>query len=720
MKQKNLFRLRLVLFLLLSPIVVMAATIKGVVTDKSTKEPLIGAAIKIEGTTIGAVTDFDGNYVLPNFKTGTYNLEVRYVGYRPQIIKGIKINGNTPLILNIQLECETVKLEGAVIVARKNRASERVLVAERKLSTTAVENMGAKEMNLKGISNVKDGVKKMTGISFERSGQVVVRGLGDRYSATTLNGLPIASPNPDNKLIPLDLFPTSTIQNVTVSKVYSASNYADYSGAHIDIATRENIGRDYFSVSLNLGGQLNTVFQDFYTSNKRSSGMLGTHNINDNIKQLPTAYNNNEWDKYIKSNDPFGTSFSIRRRKALPNLGGSLSFGKTWNFANNNKLNFLFSGTAKNEHTTKENAYVARLKSNGDPLNEFTYDSYTQKLNIAALTSLGYTFNEEDRIQYTFFYARNALDNYKRREGQDAEQLQLVGSNSTYHVYTLFNNQLSGHHKLNERWTLDWKGSYGMTSSNEPDRRQVMFRRLDDGKLHFFSFNSGTMRYFGELKEEEAVSDVKMSYRLGEKNKINFGASYKKKKRDYTSVAFFYDMNAYRQVAFEDDAIYNVDDYLNRNQIANGNVKISKYFQPYQSYSAGTEIAAGFIETDYNLGNRILLNLGVRFENVKQWVNYANDGGTKLRSEITASDFFPSLNLKYNVNKQNIFRFSLSRTITRPSFIEMAPFLYSESYGSSEIRGNENLKNAYNYNLDLRYEFFPEKSADLFLSLIHI
>ena len=119
-------------------------------------------------------------------------------------------------------------------------------------------------MSIKGISNVEEGVKKITGISIASAGQLIVRGLGDRYSTTTLNGLPIASPNPDNKLIPLDIFPASTVQNITVSKVYDASAFADYSGAHIDISTKENVGSDFLSISFNAGGKFNTLGKDFY------------------------------------------------------------------------------------------------------------------------------------------------------------------------------------------------------------------------------------------------------------------------------------------------------------------------------------------------------------------------------------------------------------------------------------------------------------------------
>lgn len=101
-----------------------------------------------------------------------------------------------------------------------------------------------------------------------------MRGLGDRYSTTTLNGLPIASPNPDNKLIPLDLFPASTVKNITVSKVYAAGSFADYSGAHIDISTKENTGSDFFSIGFNVGGRFNTIGKDFYYSDRKGDSSV--------------------------------------------------------------------------------------------------------------------------------------------------------------------------------------------------------------------------------------------------------------------------------------------------------------------------------------------------------------------------------------------------------------------------------------------------------------
>ena len=207
---------------------ITAGVIQGTIIDKQTKEPLTGATVQIAGTTTGTVADVDGNYTL-TLSNGTYTIEVKYIGYKTLRMNEVKVKANATL--NFELEVDAQTLDAVTVVARKNLEGEKALLQERQKATLAIENMGAKEMTLKGISNVQDGVKKITGISIASAGQLIVRGLGDRYSTTTLNGLPIASPNPDNKLIPLDLFPASTVKNITVSKVYAAGAFADYSGA---------------------------------------------------------------------------------------------------------------------------------------------------------------------------------------------------------------------------------------------------------------------------------------------------------------------------------------------------------------------------------------------------------------------------------------------------------------------------------------------------------
>ena len=699
-----------ILFLTLSAMTVVAGTIKGTVTDKQTREPLTGATIQIAGTTQGTVADVDGNYSL-DVNNGTYTLAIKYVGYKDIIINNVKA-GKSDLILNFELESDAQALGEVSVVARKNLEGERALQMERRKATLAIENLGSKEMSLKGIGNVEEGVKKITGISVADAGQLIVRGLGDRYSTTTLNGLPIASPNPDNKLIPLDLFPSSTVQNITVSKVYNAEAFADYSGAHIDINTKENITEDFFNIGFNTGGKFNTLGKDSYRMNRNGS-LFRTSAVDQAALNMPLS----EFDNYVKTRNIFDTSFAVKKKSSLPDFSGNLGFGKNIGIGSQT-LSILASASAGNSFQNMDNAFYKTLEATGSVQDNFAYDSYAQELKLAALGHIGYTLRRHDRIGYTFFYARNATDTYQRREGIDAEDHELTGSNNITHIYSLQNHQLDGVHSFGrrEQWELTWGGSYSKTGSEEPDRRQVMYIKNDNGALSLFKLNrQETMRYFGSLDEEEWNGNLAMRWKWNENNFLKLGVNYKNKSRDYKATRFYYNLNKIDPVITD---IYDTDGFLNQENIADGNVVVQRVMQPKDSYRAGNEIYSGYLLTDFYPVPSLLVNLGVRYEISRQWVDYATDGGDWYaeRRNLDKNDLFPTLNLKYTVNDANSIRFSASRTVTRPSFIEMAPFLYQESYGSAQIRGNNELQNGYNYNFDLRYEHFG-KNGDMMISL---
>ena len=694
--------------------------VKGKIVDLVTGETLIGAAILIEGTTEGAVTDLDGAYILP-LDPGSYDLSVSYIGYKPLSLD-VTINSDgsgtvetedpTSLEygengLTIYLEPDNEALMDAVVTARKNLESLQALQNERIASGFAIENMGAREMSIKGISNAQESVAKLSGISIAGAGQLIVRGLGDRYSTTTLNGLPIASPNPDNKLIPLDIFPSSTIQNITVSKVYEASSFADYSGAHVDISTKEGAdSEDFFNLSFSSGGYFHTLAGDFYRMDGRS--LFLTPRLDPAVREMSSS----EFEDYSRSRDIFGTSFRTYGRKALPDLNGGIGLGKNFKLGGQT-LSVLASASIKTGDEIMTNAFYRTYEasSEGNIKSDYNYDSYKQKIDIAALADIDYTLRESDNIGFTAFFARNASDTHLDRRGFDyQETYDLVGSNQVTHIYTLQNYQISGHHDLG-LWDIDWGASYSITSSDEPDRRQVMYRRGADGQLRFFDLNQQeTQRYFGSLDENELVADIKASYDFGEDDRLRFGLTAKDKTRSFRSTRFYYNL---RKLDEQITDVHNPDEYLNFENVSNGLISIRKNQYARDQYDARNFIGAAFVETDLLFGEKWQLNAGLRFEASRQSVDY-NDDVENLTRQLDAFDLFPAINLRYNIADRSMLRLSLSRTITRPSFVEMAPFLYQESFGGAQIRGNEDLMNGYNYNVDLRYEVFSDSSTDMF------
>ena len=695
--------------------------LRGVVTDMVTGEPLIGAGILIEGTTEGTVTDVDGSYVLA-LPEGTHSLSVSYIGYltvnltvtvNPDGTGTVRASDDTSISMTegglmIYMAPDSEALADAVVTARKNLESLQALQNERIQSGFAIENMGAREMSIKGISNAQESVAKLSGISIASAGQLIVRGLGDRYSTTTLNGLPIASPNPDNKLIPLDIFPASTIQNITVSKVYEASSFADYSGAHVDISTKEGQSENFFNVSFSTGGYFHTLGSSFYRMDGRS--LFTTPRLD------PTAENISygDYPAYSRSHKMFKTTFQTSRRGVRPDLNGSFGWGRNFNVGDQT-LSVLASASIKSGQETKTDAFYRTYEASSEGMmqSNYDYDSYSEKLDIAALVDIDYTLREHDNIGLTAFFARNASDTFLDRQGQDFhEGYDLVGVNQVSHFYMLQNYQLSGHHEIDD-WNIDWGASYSLTSSDEPDRRQVMFSRGDDGSLHFFDLNQQeTQRYFGSLAENELVADIKATWEINDQDRLRFGLTAKDKVRKFRTTRFYYDVKGLDE-SFPYEDRFDMDRYLDFSNVQSGLINITRSQSRRDRYDAENLIGAAFAETDLRLSPKWFLNAGLRFEASRQSVDYNDDVEDKTRN-LDAFDLFPAVNLKYDLTDRSMFRLSLSRTVTRPSFVEMAPFLYQESFGGAQIRGNDELENGYNYNVDLKYEFFSRKNTDMF------
>lgn len=692
--------------LLLIVMFATAADIKGVVKDSETKEPLIGASVQIDGTTVGTITDLDGSFVLNGVK-GETTIVVSYVSY---ITKKLKVNASKDTApIEILLEPDNRQLGEVTVTARKNNETATALLKERQKSSIPIENIGARDLSIKGISDVQEGVKKLTGISVASAGQIIVRGLGDRYSITTLNGMSVASPNPDHKLIPLDLFPTSTVKNITVSKVYDVASFADYSGAHIDIATKDQSSDNFFEASVSVKGYTNTIGGDFYEMD-RASTLFRNPSIDNNAYNLPLS----DFRQYSRNNRIFNTGFNVERRTAIPAFSGNVSFGRNFRIGSND-LNILASMSVSNGLSSMDNAIYKTLEATGTVVNDFNYDAYINEVKLSGLASVGYSFRESDHIGYNFFYARNASNEYMTRSGHDRDDHQLLGIHDVTHIYTLQNHQLSGFHEFGDAWSLTWKGSYGKTTSEEPDRRQVMYERTSNG-LELFKLNrQETMRYFGDLNESEYLADVSSEYKFGESNKVVFGATYKDKKRSYSATRFYYNLSGINPVI---DDFYRPDDFINAGALAAGDISINRVQQLKDNYEAANRIAAGFISAELYPVNDLMINIGVRYEYSDQYVDYYDDASIARRSTLKNHDFFPALNARYQFRDNNSIRLSFSRTITRPSFIEMTPFLYQESYGGAQIRGNEHLKNGYNWNVDLRYEYITQ-SGDMFSATVY-
>ncbi|WP_187696406.1 TonB-dependent receptor domain-containing protein [Xanthovirga aplysinae] len=715
------------LFFIIGSAIAGSGKISGIVYEEinGKREPLPFVNIIAVGTQTGVTTDFDGNYSL-NLDEGSYELEFSFIGYQAQK-RSITINSGDNITLEVKLEADTKVLEDVVITGKADRQSETVLLLEQKKAAVITQNIGANELSRKGVSDVATGLTKVSGISMVGSRQLFVRGLGDRYNNAQLNGLPIASPDPDLRIIPLDIFPTQIVKNIGINKAFNSQMYADFSGGTFNIETKDYPEEAFLVASAGTSINTNTTFRPF-------------KQMNDTQLKLPSEISSTDLFKPTSGSElPFSTDFSYNTKNAPINSNFSLSAGNTLTLFGQ-EIGFLVAGKLSNNFQYRNGTYK-NLRSDGSPIVSYDFENFGEETKASGLANLYYEINPNHSIQFNSIYLRKTTDNLLENTGFTQDD-RVFTRRSTYRIHQLLNSQLSGKHDElfgNAALNLSWGGSFAIAKSDEPDRRQLVYKKdqMDNGEEGFYFLNRDEAfnhRFFSKLREEELNGRVEVNYDLRKLEnkfplKATLGFQTRKKDRNFSARKFNYDLGPIGKDRVSFEELENT--YLNANDFSDGiitkedNAEVSidliedRILYPYFAY-LDVYATYGAIEIDV-VPEKLNLSMALRSEYANQRIYYKEKSATRddyfQKSQLKGTDFFPALNLKYSLNEKSNLRFSSSKTISRPEFKELAPFFYNPSFGSFETIGNPNLKNGYNYNFDLKYEIFPQDQELLAISI---
>ena len=238
-------------------------TIRGTILDGDNNDPVFGVTVTIEknNTTdpnlatvvTGTMSDLDGKFTVM-VPPGVYNIRFRNMSYQNLLIENVDIKAKGVQVFDeIRLKSSTTKLEEIVISVSKIQNTEESVLQDKKNSTNLKDGISAAAFKKVGDSDAASSMKRVTGVSVQDGKYVYVRGLGDRYNKTILNGMDIPGLDPDKNSLQMDIFPTSLIDNITVHKSFSAELPADFSGGVIDISTKEFPDKKEGSLSLSSG-----------------------------------------------------------------------------------------------------------------------------------------------------------------------------------------------------------------------------------------------------------------------------------------------------------------------------------------------------------------------------------------------------------------------------------------------------------------------------------
>lgn len=216
--------------------------IQGIIVDAETGESLIGANVVIKDETgaplFGTATNLDGQFTL-GVPVGTHTVEISYVTYATKIITDVVIVTKQPTTLNISLPPEGLQADEIVVTAKAEQNSEVSMLAIQQKAPVVTDGISAELMSRSSSSDAGDALKRVTGITVVGGKYVYVRGLGERYSNTQVNGAEMPSPEPNRRVVPMDIFPAGLLENIQVSKTFSPDQPGDFSGGSVQVTTRD-------------------------------------------------------------------------------------------------------------------------------------------------------------------------------------------------------------------------------------------------------------------------------------------------------------------------------------------------------------------------------------------------------------------------------------------------------------------------------------------------
>lgn len=679
--------------------------IKGVLYNQETKTVLADTKFKIEDLGLEAITDNQGNYTI-EVPEDAYEVELTVEGYEK-----VKQSLGELTTLNFFLKPEDIKSEDidlatATITVQRNKAAEANLLNMQKKSTQIVENIGQVEMDRKGISDAAGAVAKMSGVTKqEGTGNVFVRGLGDRYNSTSLNGLPIPSENPGNKNIKLDLFSTDIIEYISMYKTYSSHINADFGGANVDITSKRYDGKGFFQVGLGTSINSNAI------DNKAFKLQDGPNYFGFKTTKIP----NNVLGGYNFENSLNPVS--------KPSIGGSFNLkgGKSFRFSNGSKFGFFAAASFDSNGERLENGVARTVDAHGNGIKDFhNFTSNKYNTNTTGLINLFYDINPNHKLRANSILINNSsqsLNEYTGYVRDINENDNGLVRRGTFERNTLLINQLLGEHKFSERSEFNWGISFNTIKNEMPDRIQNTLRySADDGQYYLANQDASlSHRYFQELKEDELAANLAYSLKFGVdgsayKAKLTVGYQGRYKQRDLEANQFNLKVNK-GDVAVDPN---DMDSFFN--QANYGSHFLISTFDSYngtyrpQVYSGEQTINAGFAELEYHFSDRLMAIVGLRGEHINQLVDWRT-ALSQGKNEFDQFEILPSLAMRYKMNDKNNLRFAASKTYTLPQFKERAMFVYEDV---TEIeRGNPMLYASTNYNADLKWEWFPKQGEIL-------
>ena len=697
--------------------------VTGRVVDAESGRPLVGAQISIPGTSTGVLSGVDGRYTIAIAPAGQASLRATFIGYAPKTVTGLGVEAGAVVPLDIALLPAAVQVEGVTVSAARERGTVGRSLDSQRTSVGVINSTTAQQIARSPDGDAAQAVQRVSGVTVRDGKYVFVRGLGERYTTTSLNGARVPSPEPEKKVVPLDLFPAGLLEEITTTKTFTPDLPGDFSGAQVNLQTRSFPARRLVQYSFGFGynqGALDSEVVRAPSSGLEWLGMAGSG------RALPpglagiTDFSSLQQAQVNEIVRSFRSSWLPQRTSGLPNGSASVSIGGE-DPVFGQRTGYVASATYSRSQDVRRNVQRARAVPGDAAGTPVTYDGFRGSSGQVStlwggLLNLTTFLGGHTKLQLNNTYDRTS-DNEAHSDWGTLEEFAQVDSvrrtSLRYVERSIRSNQLRAEHQLGERQRLDWSLTSSGVTRDEPDRSDIAYgyefaptgERLPLAWLGFIP--EGAKRSYAEL--DESAIDASLDYavdlgRGGQRGTISVGGSYRHVERD--AVSSSYNIRALGLTA-EERALEPVEIY-NGGYTSGSEARLT--IEPNASggsYFARDDVAAAYAMLEYAPATWLRVVGGARVERWRLAMESEPTVGGLVRTRRENTDLLPSLALNFRLSDAQNLRFSAAQTLARPEYRELSPISYREMLGDREMFGDSSLVRTLVRNFDARWEIYP-------------
>lgn len=708
------FYLIIIFASLTSAIIAQKGSIRGVVFDGKTGEYLPGVTIFLEGTTTGTITDLDGKFNL-NTDAGTYTLRASFISYETlNLLDLVAISGEVLYLGELKLSEASLSLNEVTITASAIRNTEAAIISMKRKSPNVIDGISATSISRIGDSDAAGAMKRVPGVSVSQGKYVYVRGLGDRYTKSLLNGVDIPGLDPDRNTLQMDIFPTSVVDNIIVHKTFSPELPADFTGGAVDIELKDFPNKKEASVNLKLGynpqSHFNSEYLDYEGGKTDFLGFDdGTRAIpaTENIPQYAQAVGDPDGEtgtRYREILNTFNPNMAAFQKNSLADIGFGFSFGNQ-KPKEKRTLGYNFAFSYKN--TTKYYGEAEYGKYGLGPADEYEMDRREHQLGsfgqnnvlMSGLASFAVK-TQQSKVRFSLLHIQSGeskagvFDFESRDQGSDFDAFQ---HGLDYSQRSLSHILLEGNHnKAEKKLAINWKLASTYSVMSDPDVRFTRYEITDANSVRIgteVGFPERIWRKLNEINSSGALILSKGFEINGNASKLYAGAVFTHKYRTYIIRNFSINPRGDYPLTGDPDELFLEENLW----IKDGDIGMgTTYETPFipnnpNEYEATALNSSGYISADLALSPKLKTLVGVRLESFIQYYTGSDQQKTNVlvnEKVLNTLQLFPSLNLVYQLAELQNLRVSYTMTVARPSFKELS---YAEIYdpisGSTFIGG---------------------------------